>query len=35
MLTVRIRPKIKENPLATMKYKAASVSPFSVTVNAY
>jgi hypothetical protein len=34
MLTVRIKPKINENPLATMKYSAASVRPFNTIVKA-
>ena len=32
MLTTRMSPKISVNPLATTKYRAASVSPLSVTV---
>ena len=31
MLTTRIRPKISVKPLATTKYRAASVTPLSVT----
>ena len=32
MLTTRIRPKISVNPLATMKYSAAAVSPLSSVI---
>src|SRR5690348_4066378 len=32
MLTTRIRPKINVKPLATTKYRAASVNPLRVTV---
>ena len=32
MFTVRMSPKTSENPLATMKYRAARVRPFSATV---
>jgi len=32
MLTTRISPKIRVKPLATMKYRAAAVSPLSSVI---